>query len=172
MSSTEPWPADESSGRRLHQDTEHLVRHTSDITARPEMSPDDPFHWVPFYETVATQLLDFRDDRVPLARAFDAVRADVGSKVYADVFPDETEGPVQDMCPFTFLWLFSQDERSQRRTQLAELAAEQLELNVPVPTNFTGASMTRLQQAWWFHYAKKRTDEVDRLWRVFVAGCA
>lgn len=145
---------------------------TTETADRADISPDDPFPWVPFYEAVATRLLDFRDDRVPLAGAFDAVRADIGSKVYRDVFPDDTEGPVQDMCPFTFLWLYSQDDRDGRRTRLAELVAKQLGLDVPVPTSFAGATMTRLKQAWWFHYAKTRTDEVDRLWRVFATGCA
>ncbi len=145
---------------------------TTETADRSEISPDELFHWVPLYEAVATRLLDFQDDRVPLARVFDAVRDHVGSKVYPDVFPDDTEGPVQDMCPFTFLWLFSQDERSQRRSRLAGLVAEQLGMDVSVPRSFAGASMTRLKQAWWFHYAKKRTDEVDRLWRVFVTGCA
>ncbi|MFI7482075.1 sigma factor-like helix-turn-helix DNA-binding protein [Kocuria sp. M1R5S2] len=144
----------------------------TDIADHREMSPDNPYHWISFYEVVATRLLDFRDDRVPLARAFDAVRADIGSKVYPDVFPGDTEGPVQDMCPFTIMWLYSQDDRDGRRTRLAELVASQLGLDVPVPTSFTGATMTRLKQAWWFHYAKTRTDEVDRLWRVFVTGCA
>lgn len=145
---------------------------TTETADHAEISPDDPFPWVPFYEAVGTRLLDFRDDRVPLARAFDAVRGDIGSKVYPDVFPDDTEGSVQDMCPFTFMWLYSQDDRDGRRTRLAELVAEQLGMDVPAPTNFAGASMTRLKQAWWFHYAKYRTDEVDRLWRVFVTGCA
>ncbi|GGG58098.1 ATPase AAA [Kocuria dechangensis] len=143
-----------------------------ETAGRPMVSQDAPFHWIPFYEAVATRLLDYRNDRPGLARAFDGVRADVGSKVYPDVFPDGHEGPVQDMCPFTFMWLFSQDGRPARRSRFAGLAAEHLGLDAPVPSSFVGATVTRLKQAWWFHYASKRTDEVDRIWRLFIAGCA
>lgn len=143
---------------------------TLDETAgRPQASPGDPFHWIPFYEAVAARLLEYQDDRPALAEIYRAIWAGAGYNVHQDRFLDGTMGPVQDMCPFTFMWMFN---RGNRRARIAADVGERLGVDVPAPTSFAGASVTRFEQAWWFHYAKDRNDEIERLWSVFSAGCA
>ncbi|MCC5781832.1 hypothetical protein CRM73_02525 [Kocuria sp. CCUG 69068] len=111
---------------------------------RPETSPEDPFHWTPFYEAVATRLLEYQDDRPALATMYRAIWSDAGYKVHQDKYSDGTVGPVQDMCPFTFMWMFN---RGNRRARIATNVRERLGIDVPAPTGFAGASVTHFHQA-------------------------
>lgn len=139
----------------------------------PETSPDDPFHWIPFYEAVATALLDYRDDRGELARWFVEIRKNAGLSAYMDKTQDGTEVPVRDMCPFTFMNLFNLGQiGDEKRSRIAADAGERLGVDLPAPTAFTGIPTTFPIKSWMFPFEFKRTDHIDRLWQVFDSGLA
>ncbi|WP_147017810.1 McrB family protein [Kocuria turfanensis] len=142
---------------------------TTETADHAEISPDDPFSWVPFYEAVATRLFEYQEDRPALATMYRTIWSDAGYKVHQDRYSDGTVGPVRDMCPFTFMWMFN---RGNRRARIATNVRERLGIDAPAPMSFAGASVTHFHQAWWFQYEKDRKDQIELFWHVFSAGCA
>lgn len=129
------------------------------------------YSWIPFFEVVASELADHELKRAELAQAFVEIRQQAGLSAYLDTNADGTQSPVQDMDPFTFMNLFNLGRTADsRRTDLAMACAEYLGLDMPAPTTFTGIPITFPLNAWMFPFAHSRTDEIDRLWRVFTAG--
>lgn len=129
------------------------------------------YSWIPFFEVVASELADHETKRTELAHAFVEIRQQAGLSAYLDTNADGTQSPVHDMDPFTFMNLFNLGRMTDsRRTDLAMACAEYLGLDVSPPSAFTGIPVTFPLNAWMFPFAHSRTDEIDRLWRVFTAG--
>jgi MoxR-like ATPase len=133
------------------------------------------FSWTDFYRAFATRLLDFRDDREPLVRAFHEVAKSEPMLRYltTDQFEDGSAGPIRDLDPFTFMGSFSRNITIENRRRLAVTLAEALDLDVPPPGDFDGIPLLNNQNSWFVRYQKHRQpDDVDKLWTVLAVAVA
>jgi len=130
------------------------------------------FEWTDFYEAVAEKLLAHADDRTPLIEGIHEIASRVPGLTYLqDKFPDGTCGPLRDICPFTTMGTFNRSMTVGNRKTIAGELAKLLGVTVPVPPSFEGIPVLNNQRSWFFAYADKRgADDIDALWKVFVAA--
>ncbi len=130
------------------------------------------FEWTDFYEAVAEKLLAHADDRTPLIEGIHEIASRVPGLTYLqDKFPDGTCGPLRDICPFTTMGTFYRSMTDANRKTIAGELAKLLGVTVPVPPSFEGIPVLNNQRSWFFAYADKRgADDIDALWKVFVAA--
>ncbi len=138
-------------------------------TAPPEMQR---FEWTDFYEALAEKLLAHADDRTPLIEGIHEIASRVPGLTYLqDKFPDGTNGPLRDICPFTTMGIFNRSMTDANRKAIAGELAKLLGVTVPVPPSFEGIPVLNNQRSWFFAYADKRgAGDIDALWKVFVAA--
>lgn len=133
---------------------------------------DQRFRWTEFYEAVADKLLTYADDRSPLIAGIHAIASRVSGLSYLqDRFPDGTQGPLRDICPFTAMGIFNRSMTDANRKTIAGELAKFLGVTAPVPPSFEGIPVLNNQNSWFFSYANKRgAGDIDSLWKVFVAA--
>lgn len=133
---------------------------------------DQRFQWTAFYEAVAEKLLSYADNRTPLIAAIHEIGKRVPTfQVLQDKFPGDSTRPLEDICPFTAMGIFNRSMTDANRTLIAGALAKFLGVTVPVPTSFEGIPVLNNQRSWFFAYAEKRgPDDIDALWKVFVAA--
>lgn len=130
------------------------------------------FQWTDFYEAVAEKLLTYANNRTPLIEGIHEIASRVPGLTYLqDKFPDGTNGPLRDICPFTTIGTFNRSMTDANRKTIASELAKLLGVTVPVPPSFEGIPVLNNQRSWFFAYADKRgAGDIDSLWNVFVAA--
>lgn len=130
------------------------------------------FQWTDFYEAVAEKLLDHAQDRSALIAGIHQIATRVqGLSYLQDKFPDGSNGPLQDICPFTVMGTFNRSMTDANRKTIAGELAKLLDVTVPVPPSFEGIPVLNNQRSWFFAYADKRgAGDIDALWHVFSAA--
>ena len=89
------------------------------------MDLQNRFPWIGFYEDVADNLIRFKDNREKLVAAVHKIpeQSGVNLRPLKDRFKNGTDGPLEDICPFTTLALFNRGMTEVNRTKIAaELA--------------------------------------------------
>ena len=120
--------------------------------------------WIPFYETFATKLLEYKDNRTVLIQKM--------QKVYHEInisFPKlEADGVVEDIDPFTVFGMFNKGITNKNRTKILTGIANEFDINIEVPANFDGIPVLNNTNASFVHFKKARGDnDIDDLWSVF-----
>lgn len=130
------------------------------------------FQWTDFYEAVAEKLLAYAGTRGPLINGIHEIASRVPGLGYLqDRFPDDTRGPLRDICPFTTMGTFNRSMTDANRKTIARELAKLLGVTVPVPPSFEGIPVLNNQRSWFFAYANSRgAGDIDALWNVFVAA--
>lgn len=130
------------------------------------------FQWADFYKAVAEKLLTYADNRTPLIEGIHQIATRVqGLDYLQDKFPDDSSGPLQDICPFTVIGTFNRGMTDANRKRIAGELANFLGVTVPVPSSFEGIPVLNNHRSWFFEYANMRGEgDIDALWRVFVAA--
>ena len=131
--------------------------------------PDTKFGWTDFYMEFADRLLARRGDRMPLVEAvhqtFD--HPDLRFPL-TDQFQDGSEGPLQDICPFTTIGTFNRGVTDTNRRTIAAELGRFLGVNEPAPSSFDGIPILNNQKSWFFGWARERDDDdIESLWEVF-----
>ncbi|MCY4379285.1 MAG: AAA family ATPase [Candidatus Dadabacteria bacterium] len=129
----------------------------------------NPFPWIPFYESIAEKLLDFRNKRENLVGKIHEIADRFAIGGYKDKFKDGNTGPLKDVCPFTTIGVFSRGKKKfeDRKIIAAELA-NSLGLSEPAPDAFDGIPVVPDFKSWFFPFEKDRqSDDIDTLWEVF-----
>jgi 5-methylcytosine-specific restriction protein B len=127
------------------------------------------FKWTAFYEEMADALLKYKHNRKELIEIIGRVaeRVDVLT-LPMDKYKDGSEGPWEDICPFTFFGLFNRGLTIENRHLVAQGLADELGVTVAAPQEFPGIPILMLLKAWFFRYADKRLpDDIDKLWELF-----
>lgn len=136
----------------------------------------DRFAWTTFYRAFAEALRGWRNRRAELVAHVHAVAAELdgeGIGHLRDHFPDGTQGPLEDICPFTVMTLFNRRLKDENRTRIAAALAARLGVDVPAPTSFDGLPVFMPLKSWFFGYADARgAEDIDRLWEAFDAALA
>ena len=129
----------------------------------------NPFPWIPFYESIAEKLLDFRDKRDVLVGKIHEIadRSAIGG--YKDKFKDGDTGPLKDICPFTTIGVFNRGKKKfEDRKIIASALANSLGVSEPAPDTFDGIPVVPEFNSWFFAFEKARQpDDIDTLWEVF-----
>ncbi len=130
------------------------------------------FAWTEFYESFAEKLLAYQTDRQPLIDGIHVIAARMGKNfVLQDKFPDGTEGPMRDICPFTVMGTFTRSMTDENRRAIATELSKLVGVEIDVPESFEGIPVLNNQRSWFFGYANKRGDgDIDALWKVFAAA--
>ena len=134
------------------------------------MDLQNRFPWITFYEEVADNLLRFKDNREELVAAVHRIpkQSSVNLPPLKDQFRNGTEGPLEDICPFTTLALFNRSQKSANRTKIAAELAKFLNIKKEPPDSFTSIPTVNNQRTWFFSYHKNRQpDDINTLWQIF-----
>jgi 5-methylcytosine-specific restriction protein B len=135
------------------------------------LDTDERFAWTRFYAEIADQLVQYRDDRLPLISAL----IDIGQKVSKpfptkDEYSDGTEGPLQDICPFTTMACFNRSISESIREVYARGLKAFLgvhELEPEFDTVSDGIPTLMPLNSWFFAYEKNRAaDDIETLWTL------
>jgi len=129
----------------------------------------EQFKWTRFYEEVADHLRAYRKDRSPLVEELHRIASELNVlSNLNDQFSDGSSGPLQDICPFTFMGTFNRGFTDANRTMIATALAEFFGIKESVPDTFEGIPVLNNQKSWLFGYEKDRNPEdIDLLWDVF-----
>jgi 5-methylcytosine-specific restriction protein B len=132
------------------------------------------FLWTSFYEAVASRLLEYRINRVPLVEAVHKIAEGVdGLSHLQDKYADGTIGPLRDICPFTTFGIFNRNIKDSNRKAIAKKLADFLGVEESVPETFEGLPILNNQNSWFFRWEKDRApDDIPALWEVFRAAIA
>ena len=125
------------------------------------------FQWSKFYQAIADALPKYKNDRTKLVK----FAHEICKSGLQDKFLDGTEGPLRDICPFTFMTLFNKGFTVDNRREIAGKIAKFLELKEAVPDSFEGVPVSSFVNFWFFAFEKNRKDkDIDILWEVFAAA--
>ena len=134
-----------------------------------DASETSQFAWTNFYEAVADKLLEYVNNRSTLVEGIHEIASRTAQFISVmDKFPDGSEEPLQDICPFTVIGTFNRTTTNENRRLIAEEIAKLLGVTVPVPKSFDGVPLLNPNNSWFFSNAMKRGDgDIDKLWKVF-----
>ena len=128
--------------------------------------PENKFTWIPFYEELATKLLDYKNNRQELLAKMKAVFAEAGYN-----FPKmEKDGNAVDLDPFTFFAHFNKGNNRQRLPLLTGIAKE-FSIKANVPADFDGIPTADPRKANFYIFKEDGRGEhdIDTLWDLFEA---
>ncbi len=128
--------------------------------------------WAAFFSDMADNLLQYRDHREALITKVIAISRSLGM-ASSDKFAGDTEGDIQDICPFSTFGCFNRSNQADpKRMTFAEELASFLQVRRPVPTlnsNEDGIPSLDPKRLWVFPFEKDRNrDDIDSLWALFV----
>ncbi len=132
----------------------------------------DRFAWVPFYESIATKLLAYKNNRAPLLDVLNKfAESQETISILQDKHADGSIGPLRDICPFTIMGTFNRGLTWDNRNLIAQTLADFLGITESVPNTFEGIPILNNQCSWFFAYDyQRKADDIDALWDVFEKG--
>lgn len=133
------------------------------------------FAWAPFYEAIASKLLEYKDDRTPLVEGIQSLAGRIEGLKYLteDTYKDGSTGFIRDICPFTVMGMFNRGVTEDNRKIIATELAHLLEVDEEIPQSFEGIPVLNNLRSWFFPREENRDpDHIDGLWEVFSAGIA
>ena len=136
------------------------------------------FPWIPFYENIADQLLQYHHDRRPLVEGLRDIAAHSNAFMsMTDRYADGREGPLEDIDPFTTIASFNRGISLANRTQIATDLARFLDVDMDEADIAKGIEMldtdggipiVSSMNTWFFTFHKTRQpNDIDTLWGVF-----
>ena len=187
VSSGENWRKDALIGFAFHNKPQDIERFRGELPWREKFgdakSGEIKFAWTSFYEAVADKLFKFKDRRDELVKGIHEIVDQMdGLSSYRDKFKDGTDGPLRDICPFTTLGIFNQNQKLDNRKRIAAELRRFLGVSEPVPHSFNENNNDRSQQRltlegvptllpknrYLFAYEKERkSDDIEVLWEIF-----
>ena len=159
--------------RFLNEQREEFVDQTSSETR---------FTWTRFYESLADKLLEFKDSRDELVEGIHKIVGTVDAlSPYRDEFKNGTRGLLKDICPFTTIGIFNQNQTLENRKKIAIELRSFLRVSEPVPDSFDenehssqkgltveGVPTLSPLKRYFFGWEKERKPEdIETLWEVF-----
>ena len=126
------------------------------------------FRWAESYQSIADELLKFKDRRDELVACIHNIVAKVGLTEVRDKHADGSFKPLDDICPFTTFGFFNRNLNETKRTTIVKKLANFLGVTEPVPYSFEGLPILDSRNSWFFQYkADRGPGDIDLLWEVF-----
>lgn len=167
------WMADDLIRFTFHNQAQDLSKFQNDPYWKERFGDNEDdlnrFEWTQFYENVASELLKYRSDRVPLVQAIHDISQKTGvMSVMQDKHADGSVVELSDICPFTVFALFNRGITDKNRKIIAKALADFLGVTQAVPQSYNGIPVVNNQSSWFFSYANTRgAEDIDLLWSVF-----
>jgi len=100
---------------------------------------DDAYQWVPFYEALADKLLAYSDKRSELFELIKKVTSEQPLMRYLHFEREDWWGPRKhNIDPFSVIGVMNRGTTDANRTALAKVLAGTFNVQLPVPTQWTG----------------------------------
>ncbi|KZN41038.1 McrB family protein [Pseudoalteromonas luteoviolacea] len=128
--------------------------------------PEDDirFKWTGFYEAIANELSDYKNNRAAL---IDWMMT-VAQKYDLSYIMGKN---LEDIDPFTVMGIFNRNIRPDTRKEIAHELADFLQLDIPVPESFEAIPVLNNQRSWFFSSKEERGEEdINNLWALFDAA--
>lgn len=129
------------------------------------------FSWVPFYRELAERVLEFEDKQDELLAILREMKeANDGRCVpLLDNQPDDTQKPLEEIDPFTFMANLARVETATA-TRLCSWFKQKWDLSTHIPTDFDGRAdiQPRSGNSWFFGSVRsgRRPGDVGRMWTL------
>lgn len=130
------------------------------------------YDWVPFYEELATKLVEYRSKQPELIAFLKELRDDDLPVVpLNDMDKDKSRFLLEEICPFTFFASFNRQITPENRKTILAKVKNKFHIEAPVPSGFSGIPVVNNQNSWFFPYKyKRKADDIDRLWDLLAAA--
>lgn len=137
------------------------------------------FPWIPLYESIANQLLQYRHNRKPLVEGLHdiATRSNAFMSM-TDRYADDRDRPLEDIDPFTTIASFNRGINLANRTQIATDLARFLDIDtdeaeiakaIEILHTHGGIPIVSNMKTWFFGFHKiRQPNDIDALWSVFA----
>lgn len=129
----------------------------------------EKFTWIPFYEELASALLQYRHRSSELVSILEEIRQ-LGLPVVTleDRHPGDHKALLLEIDPFTFFATFNRGVTKENRIAIAQEIKSRLHIAADVPSDFAGVPLVNLQKTWFFTFSLDRKDsDIPALWDVF-----
>lgn len=131
---------------------------------------DSIFTWVSFYKELATALLQYKDDRLPLVQW---IYHDLGQvKRSADrslvAYLHEKDGAdIQDIDPFSVFGIFNRNLKEENKYELFRRIKSKFNLKSPIPTDTHGVPTVNARRAFFFSWGDDNSKVIRDFWELF-----
>jgi 5-methylcytosine-specific restriction protein B len=125
--------------------------------------------WIPFYEELASKLVEYRSRQAELIAFLEDLRAK-GMTItpLGDRDADGSRSLLKEIDPFTFIGTFNRMLTDANRLAIAAEMKRFFGLSTPMPRDFDGIPVLHPRASWFFSYRRNRKpDDIQRLWEVF-----
>ena len=137
------------------------------------------FPWIPLYESIANQLLQYRHNRKPLVEGLHDIAARSNAFMsMTDRYADDREEPLKDIDPFTTIASFNRGINLANRTQIAtdlarfldvDMDEAEIEKGIEILHTYGGIPIVSNMKTWFFGFHKiRQPNDIDALWSVFT----
>ncbi len=129
------------------------------------------FSWIPFYEELANEILNYRDRQKELIEILNEIR---GMKLPVNKMRDKDsqgEIPLDEIDPFTFYSTFNRGITDSNRIEILRNIKKKLKLKTNVPSDFEGIPVVDMRQSWFFPYKfERKPNDIEALWDLARAA--
>lgn len=129
------------------------------------------FTWIPFYEELATKLLEYRNKQAELISFLKGLE-DKGIKSQKMNDRDSKGRTVllNEIDPFTFYSNFNRGIKEENRYAIMREIKNKFGLKSDIPTDLDGLPVVNNMKAWFFPFAgKRKNDDISVLWDLAAA---
>ena len=129
------------------------------------------FSWIPFYEELASMIINYRNrqnDLIDILKELEGMNLHPISLVDKD---NKGEVPLDEIDPFTFFATFNRSLTVPNRIDILTTIKDRLQIRADVPSDFEGIPVVNMMQARFFLYKKDRNPgDIDALWDLAEAA--
>ncbi|CEH34378.1 AAA family ATPase [Romboutsia lituseburensis] len=120
--------------------------------------------WGDFYQEFANKILQYKNNRKDLITIIRKVYDNINIKLPTL----EKENNIVDIDPFTVFGLFNKGIKDENRTIIITEFAKLLNINLEVPTDFSGIPLLNNMSSTFYKFeGYRKEDDIDNLWKVF-----
>lgn len=120
--------------------------------------------WGDFYQEFANKILQYKNNRKDLITIIRKVYDNINIKLPTL----EKENNIVDIDPFTVFGLFNKGIKDENRTIIITEFAKLLNINLEVPTDFSGIPVLNNMSSTFYKFeGYRKEDDIDNLWKVF-----
>lgn len=133
------------------------------------MNNDVQFAWIPFYESFANRLLDFKENR----RKLIALIVDTYKKIDYPFPKLDADFVPEDIDPFTVFGLFNKGISKSNRIKIVDGLASALSITSPAPRDFDGIPVLNNLNATFYRFSNdedRKDGDIESLWDLFAAA--
>ncbi|MBL8099086.1 MAG: AAA family ATPase [Anaerolineales bacterium] len=127
------------------------------------------FTWIPFYQELAKELVNWENRQDELISFLETLRKD--GHVVTPLNDKDKNGSrflLKEIDPFTFFGVFNRGIGFEQRVNILSKIKQFFKLKSDLPEDFNGIPILNNLKSWFFSYKVSRTkNDVSKLWQVF-----